>query len=218
MPLGPPPDDSDALSGFPRVSPRFDASVPLYRIFRHRDPGTGQPREPFWFSSAEADDPGGNRYDLPPPHGVCYLARSAIGAFLEVFRSPGLVATDDLRARRLCRTRIPRPLRLADLLSRRARGFGVTGEIHTCADYRLPRLWADALRRSGFRGLRGKVRHDPPLREQSVSLFDRGGAHAPFGWRWWTEVTRIEADTELLLTAARYGYRVARIPYEVDAD
>lgn len=130
---------------------------------RHRA-GTRR-RLPFFFGSAI--DASGGRYDLPPPAGSCYRATGRAGALLVVFRS-GIVPVRDLRARRLCTTVVPRPVRAADLLAAWPRALGMTAEIHTCADYRLPRAWAQGLNQAGFPALWGQARHDPTLRQRTV--------------------------------------------------
>lgn len=219
MPLSPPPQRAEDLAAFPRPEPPIGPGrPPLFRIFLHRDPETGQVREPFYFASSAAEDPSGGRYDLPDPDGACYLALSAVGAWLEVFRTTRIVASGDLRRRHLLTTRPPRSIRTADLLARSAGKFGITGEIHTHDDYSLTRTWATRLHQAGFRALLGKVRYDPGLRERSLTLLDRTGEHAPYGWRWREELTPLQAADELLGAVGAYGYRVLEPPYDVVMD
>ena len=181
-----------------------------------RDPETAQLRGPFYFASSPvARDAAGGRYDLPDPDGACYLTLSPIGAWLEVFRTTRIVASDDVRRRRLLTTRPPRRIRAADLLARRARGLGVTGDIHTHDDYSLTRAWAVRLYEAGFRALLGKVRHDPGLRERSLTLLDKAGEHAPYGWRWRTETQQLQDAGALLASVESYGYRVLAPPHDV---
>jgi hypothetical protein len=214
--LPPPPRSADDLVGFPRPEPPVGpGKPPLWRIFLHRDPQTGQVRQPFYFASAPAGAAPGGRYDLPAPDGACYLALSGIGAWLEVFRGTRLVARDDLRRRRLLTTRPPRRVAAADLLAKRATGFGITGDIHTCDDYSLTRAWATRLHQAGFRALLGKVRHDPGLHERSLTLLDRAGQHAPYDWRWHEHITPLTEDGELIAVAQAYGYRVLDPPHDV---
>lgn len=209
--LEPPPEDPAALGGFPRIQLRGRG---LYRLFRHRDPATGRPRQPFFFASAP--EGGGGRYDLPSPDGACYLARSRAGAWLETFRSTYL-ARADLRRYRLLATRPPYSLRAADLLDPAGRAYGVTGEIHVTTDYRLTRRWAERLHQAGVRALHGKVRHDPALEERSVTLLNEAGEHLPYGWRWWTQVSRLLDEEELIgEVARRYGYQILAVPYDVE--
>lgn len=58
-----------------------------------------------------------------------------------------------------------------------SRGFGVTGEIHTTADYELTQAWADALHRAEFDGIRYLVRHDPAQNLVGIALFGLAGVH-----------------------------------------
>lgn len=217
MPLSRPPRHPGGLRDFPQPDPPVGPGRPdLFRIFRHRDMETGEKRGPFYFASAPIAPAGpGGRYDLPDPDGACYLALSPIGAWLEVFRTTRIVASEDVRRRRLLSTRPPHRIRTADLLAPSARGYGLTGDLHTHDDYSLTRAWAKRLYDAGFRALLGKVRHDPGLRERSLTLLDRSGEHEPYGWRWRTDVRRLHQVTTLLSTVEEYGYRVLESPFDV---
>jgi len=220
MALSPPPPNPHDLRDFPRPRPPISPGRPrLFRIFLHRDPASGRVRRPFHFvSSAATSDAAGGRYDLPEPDGACYLALKTIGAWLEVFRSTVIVASDDVRRRRLLITRPPRRIRTADLGARGARRFGVTGDIHTHGDYALTRAWAGRLYEAGFRALLGKVRHDPGLRERSLTLLDRNGEHEPYGWRWHKKIELLHEADDLLLAMRAYGFKVLEVPHDVPID
>lgn len=219
MPLEAPKATGQRLrSRFPRPVPPVGPGWTLYRIYRSRDPKTGEERSPFLFSSIRENPDSGGRYDLPSPHGTCSFARSDLEAWLEVFRSAGIVDIGDIRVRRLCVTEPPHTIPAADLLARAARGFGITGELHTIDDFDLPRRWAKALFDAGFRALRGKIRHDPTLTEQSLTLFDEAGAHQPFGWSWDASIKRLDNDLDLLQKAVVFGFRIAHIPYDVEIE
>jgi hypothetical protein len=212
MPLSAPPD-AERLGEFPTVQLR---GTTLYRLYRHRDPATGAVRSGFFFASAPGHPDAGGRYDLPAPRGTCYFAESKMGAWLETFRHALVVDRIELRSRRLLATRVPRSLRAADLVHERARAFGVTGEIHTTADYALTRQWAAALLGTGLRALRGRIRHDPALEHGSVTLLgEPPGEARPYGWQWREDVTAPDEDHELLAEAAAYGFIVAERPYDV---
>jgi hypothetical protein len=128
------------------------------------------------------------------------------------------VASGDVRRRRLLATRPPRRIRTADLLAKKARAYGVTGEIHTHDDHSLSRAWAMRLHEAGFRALLGKVRHDPGLRERSLTLLDKAGEHEPYGWRWRTDTRPLRDDGELLSRVEEYGYRILAPPHDVATD
>lgn len=187
---------------------------PMWRIILARDPHTGEPRAPFWFASAGADPYAGGRYGLPPPHGSCYFATSPQGAWLEVFRTT-MVALSDLRRRRMCVTTPPKPVTLGDLSTNQARGFGITGEIHTCDDYSIPQQWAAALHTLGLHGISGKVRHDPALEEHSTTLFSNAGAEQPYGWEWIVKSAMLADDVDLIASMSRWGIRTAEVPHDV---
>lgn len=220
MSLAPPPSDPRKLRDFPQPDPAIGPGRPeLFRIFRHRDPNTGLVRAPFNFASAhDAPANKGGRYDLTAPEGTCYLALSPVGAWLEVFRTSGIVAAHDVRRRRILETRPPRHVRAADLLAKRARGYGVTGEIHTTKEYSATRAWAAQLHRATFRALQGKIRHDPGLRERSLTLFDAAGQHEPYGWRWRKDIRRLDQEKALLAKLEKYGFRIRELPVEVATD
>lgn len=207
MPLAEPPTDPKGLNSFP--TRRLEVGEVLYRMHQRE-------RGVFWFSSLPD---GGKRYDLAHPDGACYTARSAAGAWLEVYRDRPTIALAELRSRRLTTITSPREVALADLTSTQARGFGVTGDIHVedTAHYRLPRAWAAALHAAGWRGLEGRARHDPALDERTVTLFDRGGAHAPFDDDWPCVTREVATNWDLHdEMRQRFGYIVAMpVPQDV---
>ena len=155
-----PPSD---LTEFPAFSLLPDEIA--FRI-HHMDYG------PWWFNSR-----GGGRFDLPHPLGTCYLAAAGIGAFVEAFQRSGVtIPTDHVLTRRLSRLRVPHPIRLADATGSRARGFGLTGDIHSSTDRAWTQTWAMAFAAAGFQGIRYLVRHDPAQRQVGYALFGTSGA------------------------------------------
>lgn len=115
----------------------------------------------------------------------------------------------------MCVTTPPQPVTVADLATERARGFGVTGEIHTCDDYTIPHQWAAALHAHGVHGISGKIRHDPALEERSTTLFSDAGSEPPYGWEWDVAITRPAEDIDLIASMSRWGVRTAEVPYDV---
>ncbi|HEX5614565.1 MAG TPA: RES family NAD+ phosphorylase [Acidimicrobiia bacterium] len=159
------PPEPRALAGFPRR--HLDPATPVFRVVRR---GQG----PWWFSSD-----GTGRFDLEPPSGTCYLATTPVAALLELL-GPELaqtraISTEALEDRDVRELRLPRRVRLADAVSRRAAAFGVTAELTTIVPYALPRAWARALAGADFAGIRHAVRHDPEGRPEGVALFDAAG-------------------------------------------
>jgi hypothetical protein len=158
-PLTKPPDD---LSGFPPYV--VGRRVFLYRIHREE-------RSPWWFS-----DDGSGRFDLAGDgRGTCYLAATAIGAFIEVFRTDTVIPEAEVDARLVATLSVPKRATLADCTTTRARRFGVTGAIHTQPDYALTRDWAEAFAQAGFDGVRYRLSHDPAQRQLGVALFGPAG-------------------------------------------
>lgn len=181
------------LRRFPRRTLR--ATADLHRIHRAG-------REPWWFSSD-----GQGRFDLAPPDGTCYVAATPLGAFVEVFRDLTYVDLDDVTARRLTRLHPIRDLVLADCLSPRARAFGVTAVIHSTPDHAATQLWAAALHRAGFDGVRYACAHDPSGTEVAMALFGpagagEGGADAP----------AMVTDSVLVAVERRFGIHVLPTP------
>lgn len=188
--LAPPPAKLDA---FPRRALRD--STDLLRI-HPKDLG------PWWFSSD-----GHGRFDLARPKGTCYVALSALGAFVEVFRDFTMVDSADVAERALSCLRVPEDAVLADCTSSRARRFGVTGEIHSTPDYRVTRGWAEALCDAGFDGVRYFCGQDPSQREVGVAMFGVAGeADWPV-----TETTAI-AEEVIHAVERRFGIHVLPAP------
>ncbi len=215
MTLPLPPEDAARLGDFPPLQPPPGKLAPFWRLYHHFDPDTGAARSPFWFASAEPDDAGGGRYDLPQPLGANYWAGTPAGAWLEVFRGTLLIDAADLRRRRLARTRAPRKLHLANLLVKAAHRFGLTADIHTSLDHSTTRRWAAAWQRAGFHGIWGKVGHDPTVELKTLTLLDGSGEHEPFGWDWELRATAPAQDLTLLQEMAAWGYRSAEVPQDV---
>lgn len=156
-------------------------------------------RSPWWFSSD-----GSGRFDLPVPHGTCYLAEEQLGSLLEVARGLTLLPETFLSSRQLLTTWPTRPLRLADLTAAAAYSYGVTGELSAAPDYTAPHARARALQAAGFAGIRYRVRHDPRGHLVGIAWFGRAGrlTHPPPSHRQALPAT-------LLLDAAPFGMHVA---------
>jgi RES domain len=103
------------------------------------------------------------------------LAETAVGAFIEVFRTDTVVPDAEVEARLLATLSAPKRSKLADCTASRARQFGVTGAIHTQPDYELTRAWAKAFAAAGFAGIRYRLSHDPSQQEVGVALFGPAG-------------------------------------------
>ena len=96
---------------------------------------------------------------------------------------------------------------LADCTEERARALGVTGEIHSTADYAQTCRWAAALAAAGFGGIRYLLRHDPAQPLAGVALFGPAGEApwpAPPG-----EPIGLDLQREV---EARFGVRILPVP------
>jgi hypothetical protein len=154
---------------------------------------------PWWFGSD-----GQGRFDLLQPLGTCYLAESALGAFVEAFRRAGVVIPRAvLQQRHVSSLHVPDTMLIADCTDPRVRRYGLTGEIHTAVDRATTQHWAAALATAGFQGIRYLVRHDPSQREIGIALFGLGGEA-----RWPVVATEL-IGTDLILAAEwRFGITV----------
>lgn len=182
---------------FPRRTLRGDRTI--YRIHRSTTP-------PWWFSSD-----GRGRFDpVGSGKGACYLAETPLSAWIEVFRKRMLLSAAEITARSLFSVELERDLRLADLTSRRALGFGVTASLGANEQYDTSQAFARQALEAGFGGIRYLMRHDPAQRLYGVALFAEAGAPAN---RLWPAGGDRELPDELIAEAARvFGYRVLPTP------
>jgi RES domain-containing protein len=187
------------LKRFPRRTLRGDRTV--YRIHRAAN-------HPWWFS---AD--GSGRFDPVGTRLVaCYLAELALGAWVEVFRRRLLLAEDEVASRTLLSVELGRDLRLADLTSRRALGFGVTASLGANEHYDDSQAFAGQAAHAGFDGLRYLVRHDPTQQLYGLALFAPPGAPDTADPRWPAADDEPIPDDLVAEAGMRFGYRVLPAP------
>lgn len=136
--------------------------------------------------------------------GTCYLAEQAAGAFIEAFQEPGvLIPAGYIRERRISVLSVPHEIALADCTTSQARGFGVTGEIHSTVARQTTQAWARAFARAGFGGVRFYLRHDPAQQQVGFALFGPGGEAA------WPVLSTDEIGADLVRDVEdRFGIRV----------
>jgi hypothetical protein len=103
------------------------------------------------------------RFDLPEPHGTCYLAVDPMAALLELLgpERTGVISAKFLEERRIRELQLPRESAVADVTSRKASAFGITAEIGTLLPYDRPQAWALRLHQANFHGIFYWLRHDP---------------------------------------------------------
>ena len=151
------------LDGFPRRTLRGDRTI--HRIHRTAN-------GPWWFSSD-----GAGRFDpVGTAQGTCYLAERPLGAWIEVFRKQLLLSQTEVTGRSLFSVELGRDLRLANLASRRALGFGVTASLGANEEYDESQVFAVQAVAAGFDGIRYLVQHDPAQRLYGLALFGPAGA------------------------------------------
>ncbi len=183
------------LDGFPRRTLRGDR--PIHRIHRSTT-------NAWWFSSD-----GSGRFDpIGTGAGACYLAERPLGAWIEVFRKQMLLSEAEIRERSLFSVELGRPLRLADLTSRRALSFGVTASLGANEEYEASQAFATDAVAAGFAGVRYLVRHDPAQKLYGIALFGDPGADPS-----WPPGTDRGIPDDVITEARRaFGYRVLPPP------
>lgn len=160
--LRPPPKD---IVRFPKWRLR-----PTHDLLRAHGVGLS----PWWFSSDLS-----GRFDLVPPNGTCYLATDLETALRERFGhalvNQGVVTFEAAARTHVSRLRVPAGRWLANTCHDGAAHFGMTRELGTCADYRLPQAWAAAFHGSGLSGTRYQTRFTTGPRPNAVALFGEAG-------------------------------------------
>lgn len=194
------PSSSSQLSDFP--SRLLAAGARLFRIVR-------KGRGPWWFGSAMD-----GRFDLPEPHGTCYLAADPLAALLEIIgpeRTGGLISPEFLSERRLRELQVPEDIKAADVTSRRASQFGITAEIGTIVPYDRTQAWARCFQEADFQGIVYWLRHDP-ARSEGIALFGLHGERKS-----WKPGRERPLSRELIARLrAECGIEIAPIPRTKD--
>jgi hypothetical protein len=187
------------LQGFPRRTLRGDRLI--YRIYTAA-------RGPWWFS-----EDGSGRFDpVGTGQGACYFAAEALGAWVEVFRKSMLIAEDEMNARALLSVQLGRNLRLADLTSRRALGYGVTASVGAGESYAVSQEFAAAALDAGHDGIRYLVRHDPAQKLYGYALFAAAGPADPADPLWPAGTDAPIPDTLVEQAGRAFGYLVLPTP------
>lgn len=157
-PVAPP----ERLQGFPARTYQAGTDV-----FRCHERGHGA----RWFDSS-----GRGRFDLACGDGTCYLAEVESVTLLETFGGVRIMADYAVAQRDISHLCLGADLQVADMTSNLAVGFGATPEMSTTLDYGVTQLWATALRRAGFDGIRYWARHDLEHTAACLALFAEAGA------------------------------------------
>jgi len=187
------------LERFPRRTLR--GTRVLHRIHR-------ADRWPWWFSSD-----GSGRFDpIGTGLGACYLAERPLAAWVEVFRKQMLLVEGDVLPRALLSAELGRDLRLADLTSRRALGFGVTAALGADEHYDDSQAFAARAAQAGFDGIRYLVRHDPAQRLYGIALFGPPGAPDSADPDWPHQRDGPLLEDLVAEAVRRFGYRVLPEP------
>jgi hypothetical protein len=179
----------------------WPADRPLYRIHR-RDRGA------WWFNRS-----GPQRFDPvdAPGRGACHLAEQPLGAWVEVFRTDMHIDEHDVHARTLAVVALGRELRLADLTSRDALRFGVTGSLTAGAGHAEAQAFAARAAGAEFDGVLWHVRHDPAHVLTGVALFGPAGASEPSP-EWPAPESAPISGALIAEAAAEFGYAVLPRP------
>ena len=99
--------------------------------------------------------------------------------------SGGLVPASALRVRAISSVVVPAGApAAANLTAKSSAGAGASVALWADGDRVLTQQWAEELHSAGWQALYYGASHDPTGRGRSVTLFDRAGAHEPWGDRW----------------------------------
>lgn len=157
--------------------------VPLWRVYQTSAPVTGSARGPWYFASSDdARLPNKRgRFDVPTPHGTCYLGDDAAAAYHEHFGA--LLVPPAEEARRALASASPtRDVRFGDLAHPDAEFLGVSLVEAVYRTRSSTQRIARQVKDAGFEGVRTVRRSDPSGRTHTLSLFGAAGAHTPPGW------------------------------------
>lgn len=169
-------------------------------------------RGPWWFGSVP---PGHGRFDLAEPEGAAYLGATMEGAVLEGlqghFGRGAVLPASALRARAISSVRVPAGAPPAvDLTASTLVALGATAALWAGQDRPLTQRWATALHGAGHQAAHHGIQHDPAGALRAFILFDRAGAHAPWGLAWPAPTTE-SADAHAVVTVlTRHGINVTR--------
>jgi hypothetical protein len=135
----------------------------------------------------------------------------AVGPHLK----PGdVVASAFLDDRSLWEWPLARSLNAANLVTRRAAGFGVTNELCDMTPYNVPQAWAGALQEAGYEAVRYRTRFDTGMIPRGLAHFgDAGDAGSRAGER--NHVIDAEVRTRL---ETECGLKVAPPPWLRELD
>ncbi len=168
-----PPSD---LSGFPEAT-----IPPPHSWFREHGRRAGSDGGCWFFSGHRADQEPRGRFDLPQPHGTCYLSETPSAAARErcgrLMAAGAPIPPGHYRDRVVSEVRAPAgAVRIADATDASAvHHYQVTRELFSYPDYVLTSRWAAAFHLSGFDALLYEPRFGPgPGR--AVALFGIGGS------------------------------------------
>lgn len=150
--------------------------------FRQHRERVGADRGAWFFASCPPGVEGEGRFDLPAPHGTCYLATTSKGAVNELIGPEaavrGWVDADLVAGRVVSRLLLPGEVRAANVSSERAADFRVTRELVTTEDYGLSQHWAKTFHKAEFGGIVTELRFTPgPTR--GLALFGAAGIPDP---------------------------------------
>ncbi|WP_182349058.1 RES family NAD+ phosphorylase [Tomitella gaofuii] len=163
QPALPSPSGQD-LADFPPAA--VSADTPLWRGHR-RDRG------PWWFSSA------GGRFDLPTPHGTCYLGydeQTAVRETIGNTLAAGQIITAEFAAGRVVSAlQLPSPITAADTCHHDAVQYGLTRELCTTTPYDIPQQWAAAFFEAGHGGIQYQTRFTTGTEPNAVAVFGEAG-------------------------------------------
>lgn len=207
-----PPADPGELARFPQ------RTVEGVWFRAHVDRG-GRDHGCWWFASVGDEPAAGGRFDLPEPHGTCYLAsteeaaaRERVGTQLRRVSGRESVTAAALATPRgpvtVTATEVP-VTRAANLPVKAAQRWVNRSLAVGTGIYAVTQAWAAAFRTAGFGGLVHEPRFTGGGRVRSLALFGPAGRPRPV-----PPVSRTRALREVLQT---HGVRVVDPPSSAPA-
>lgn len=131
---------------------------------------------PWYYDSAPE-----SRFNLPAPHGTCYLANTAETAARECIGpdllSLGFVNAEFAAARVVSTMEIPAAINLAKITGPGAFNFGISNELCSMPDYSVTRAWATAFHNAGFDGVWYWPRYSTAPKSRAIGVFGSAGEH-----------------------------------------
>lgn len=170
---------------------------------------------PWWFNSGKGAER--QRFDLPAPHGTCYLGKSVETAIREKARerllSTGTIPLQLIYPWMVYDVMLPSAITAADTSHKEAVDYGANRELATVRDLETSCAWAGALFKAGFEGIVYASRFTSEQGWNAIALFGLAGERT--AWPIERKRSALEAmETSSLghMVSGRRGLRIVPPP------